>query len=81
MRAAIPDDTAVPEPLVTRKEVLGRADLGVDEKKVYPLVDGARSVGAIVEEARLGEFESYAALFQLLSAGLIKLDGSIAVAS
>jgi hypothetical protein len=74
----MPDDTAVPEPLATLKEVLGRADLGADEKKVYPLVDGTRSVGGILEEARLGEFETYAALFQLLSAGMIKLDSDVA---
>ncbi|HEV8122341.1 MAG TPA: DUF4388 domain-containing protein [Candidatus Polarisedimenticolia bacterium] len=78
MRSAMPDDTAVPEPLATLKEVLGRADLGADEKKVYPLVDGTRSVGGILEEARLGEFETYAALFQLLSAGMIKLDSDVA---
>jgi len=73
MRDAIPDDNGVPEPLVRADEVAKRADLGGDEKKVFPLVNGSRTVADIVEQARLGEFESYAALFQLLTAGLVRL--------
>jgi len=80
MRAALPDDQAIPEPMISARDLSARADIGADEKKVYPLVTGSRTVAEIVDQAHLGEFESYAALFQLLTAGAIRLPASSAAA-
>ncbi len=73
LRAAIPDDHAIVQPVLRPQEVSTRADLSAEEKKIYPLVDGVKSVGEIVEQARLGEFEAFSALFQLLSSGAVRL--------
>jgi hypothetical protein len=81
MRAAIPDDHALVEGVLPPAAVARRADLGAGEKKIYPLADGTRTVGEIVEQARLGEFETYAALFQLLSAGAIRIAAAPLAAS
>jgi hypothetical protein len=72
LRAALPDDHAILEPLASQKEVAARTDLGGDEHKIFPLVDGVRALGEVVEMAHLGEFESYAAVFQLVAAGLVR---------
>jgi hypothetical protein len=60
-------------PVVRAQDVTARADLGADEKKIFPLVDGVKCVGEIVEQARLGEFEAFSALFQLLTSGAVRL--------
>jgi uncharacterized protein DUF4388 len=73
LRAAIPNDHAVVQVVMAPVAVAKRTDLGAEEKKLYPLVDGIRTVGEIVEQARLGEFEAYSALFGLLNAGAIRL--------
>jgi hypothetical protein len=80
IRAAFPDDDGVIEPTATADEVNGRPDLTADEKRVFPLVDGSRTLGEIVNLARLGEFECYSALFALLSAGALRLQGAPAAA-
>ncbi|MFZ2491971.1 MAG: DUF4388 domain-containing protein [Thermoanaerobaculia bacterium] len=43
-----------------------------EEKSIYDLVDGTRSVGDIVEVARLPEFDTNKALFELLTRDLIE---------
>ena len=64
----------VPRPVPGKGDLSRRDDLGDSERKIYPLVDGSRSIIEIVESARLGEFEAYAALHQLLSVDLIRFD-------
>lgn len=81
LRAAIPDDHAVVQGLVSPGTVAKRTDLGAQEKKLYPLVDGNRTVGEIVEQARLGEFEAYSALFQLFTAGAVRFAATPLAAS
>ncbi len=73
IRAALPDDSAVLRPARQAPEVEARTDLGPEEKKVYPLIDGSRTLGEIVDLARLGEFECYSALFRLQAAGAVRL--------
>jgi Domain of unknown function (DUF4388) len=73
LRAALPDDHAVIEAALPPRAVEARPDLPAEAKKVYPLVDGRRTVGEIVEQARLGEFEAFSALFALLEAGAVRL--------
>ena len=76
IRTVLPDDSAVLRPARQTPDVESRPDLGAEEKKIYPLVDGSRTVGEIVDLARLGEFESYSALFRLQAAGAIRLTRS-----
>jgi hypothetical protein len=76
IRASFPDDDAVIEPQLPVEEVNGRPDLTAEEKRVFPLVDGARTLGEIVNLARLGEYECYSALFALLSAGALLVQGA-----
>ena len=73
LRTAIPNDHVLVEPVLHPGAVAKRADLGAEEKKLYPLVDGNRTVGELVEQARLGEFEAYTALFKLMTAGAVRL--------
>ena len=73
LRAALPDDHAVIEAALPPRAVDARPDLPAEAKKVYPLVDGRRTVSEIVEQARLGEFEAFSALFALLEAGAVRL--------
>lgn len=81
IRSVLPDDHAVPRPVWKPAEVEKRNDLGEAEKKIYPLVDGGRSILEIVESARLGEFEAYSALQQLLAAGVIRFEAMAAAAN
>jgi len=80
IRASLPDDALVLEPLLPAAEVAARPDLESDDKKTYPLVDGSRTLGDIANLARLGEFECYAALFRLLAAGAVRIRGGAAQA-
>ncbi len=57
-------------------EVASRPELTADEKRVYPLIDGTRTLGEIVSLARLGEFECYSALFALSAAGAIVIQSA-----
>ena len=50
-----------------------RADLSAEEKRVYPLIDGARTLAEIIDQARLGEFECHLSLFRLFSLGVARL--------
>ncbi len=76
IRATFPDDSVVLEPALPPGEVASRPDLASDEKSVFPLADGRRTLGEIANLARLGEFECYSALFNLVSAGALRLRGS-----
>jgi uncharacterized protein DUF4388 len=73
LRSALPDDHAVPQPTVRTVDLATRRDVAEDPRRLYPLIDGTRTIAEIVESARLGEFEAYAALHQLLTAGLIRI--------
>jgi uncharacterized protein DUF4388 len=73
LRGALPDDHMVPQPAAKVAELAKRSDIGDAERRIFPLVDGSRSIAEIVESARLGEFEAYTALHQLLIARLIKV--------
>jgi len=73
LRSALPDDHAIPEPAAKVADLASRTDVGDAERRLLPLVDGSRSIAEIVESARLGEFEAYTALHQLLASGLIRV--------
>lgn len=81
IRATFPDDSVVLEAALRPGEVATRPDLSADEKSLFPLVDGRRSLGEIANLARLGEFECYSALFNLLSVGALRMHGSGGVAA
>jgi hypothetical protein len=51
------------------------ASLGEDEKELFGLVDGRRSLGELVAEAPFSDFEAYEALFRLIEAGWIEIMG------
>ncbi len=76
IRATFPDDSAVLEPGLSAGEVATRPDLTAEEKALYPLADGRRALGEIANLARLGEFECYSALFNLVSTGALRLRGA-----
>ncbi|MFQ5876845.1 MAG: DUF4388 domain-containing protein [Acidobacteriota bacterium] len=77
-RAVLPDDAMVLEPLLPATQLGERPDLTPEDKRIYPLVDGTRTIGEIVGLARLGEFECYAALFALHAAGAVRIRGAAA---
>jgi hypothetical protein len=81
IRAALPDDSAVLVPLRPVKEIASHPDLCDEEKRIYALLDGTRPVGEVVDLARLGEFECYAALFRLQVVGVARIAGVPAPAS
>jgi hypothetical protein len=49
--------------------------LGEDEKELFGLVDGLRTLGEVVSEAPFTDFEAYEALFRLIEAGWIEIQG------
>jgi hypothetical protein len=51
------------------------AALTEEEKELFGLVDGRRTLGELVEEAPLTDFEAYEALFRLVEAGWIEVEG------
>lgn len=51
------------------------ADLTEEEKELFGLVDGRRTLGELVTEASLTEYEAYEALFRLVEAGWIEIQG------
>jgi hypothetical protein len=73
VRAALPDDQTVLLPAARAEDLAPRRDLDDDGRRLYPLIDGSRTIAEIVESARLGEFEAYSALHRLLALGLIRL--------
>jgi hypothetical protein len=76
IRATFPDDGIVLEPTGTPEHIAARPDLGADEKTVFPLIDGRRTLGEIANLARLGEFECYSSLFNLVSAAAARVRGA-----
>ena len=80
IRAALPDDGLVLEPTRPVDEVEAHPDLTTEDKKVYPVIDGTRTVGEVVDQARMGEFECYSSLFRLLAMGVVRLAGTPAAA-
>ncbi len=73
IRAVFPDDSIVLEPVPAKGQAASRPDLGAEEKKLLSLAEGTRNLAEIASLARLGEFESYSLLFNLVSAGLLKV--------
>jgi hypothetical protein len=55
--------------------------LSRDEAAVYELIDGRRTVQAIIDSARLGDFETCRILYDLLSRNLIVSEADPAVAA
>jgi hypothetical protein len=55
------------------------AALSEEEKELFGLVDGRRTLGELVQEAPLTDFEAYEALFRLVEAGWIEIQGRRAV--
>ncbi len=51
------------------------ASLSEEEKELFGLVDGRRTLGELVSEAPLTDFEAYEALFRLVDAGWIEIQG------
>ena len=51
------------------------AALSEEEKELFGLVDGRRTLGELVAESALTEYEAYEALFRLVEAGWIELQG------
>jgi hypothetical protein len=51
------------------------APLGEEEKELFGLVDGRRTLGELVLEAPFNDFEAYEALFRLIEAGWIEIQG------
>lgn len=76
IRTVFPDDSVILEPALAPAAVAARPDLGPEDKKILALVDGSRPLGEIANLARQGEFETCSLLFNLLSAGVLRLHGS-----
>ena len=51
------------------------ASLGEDEKELFGLVDGRRALGELIHESPFTDFEAYEALFRLIEAGWIEIQG------
>ena len=49
--------------------------LGEEEKELFGLVDGRRTLGELVLEAPFNDFEAYEALYRLIEAGWIDIQG------
>jgi hypothetical protein len=78
--AVFPDESAPLEPILAAPAIAGRPDLTPDDKKIFSLVDGRRSLTEVVTMSRMGEFEAYASLFALHSAGALRARGTKAPA-
>lgn len=76
MRASFPDDRIVLEPAIAPAALAARPDLGPDDKKVFTLVDGKRTLEEIIGQARQGEFECFTSLFNLHAAGAVRIRGA-----
>src|SRR5262245_14570766 len=73
IRAIFPDDNVVLEPVLAPGQVGSRPDLGPEDRKVLAVVDGSRTLAEISTLVRQGEFECYSALFNLVSAGILRV--------
>ncbi len=51
------------------------ASLSEEEKELFGLVDGRRTLGELVAEAPLNEYEAFEALYRLVEAGWIEIQG------
>ncbi len=51
------------------------ASLSEEEKELFGLVDGRRTLGELVAESPLNEYEAFEALFRLVEAGWIEIQG------
>ena len=51
------------------------AALGEDEKELFGLVDGRRALGELIHVAPFTDYEAYEALFRLIEAGWIEIQG------
>src|SRR5688572_21521085 len=51
------------------------AALSEEEKELFGLVDGRRALGELLAESSLTDYEAYEALFRLVEAGWIELQG------
>ncbi len=76
IRATFPDDAVVLEPALPSGEVKSKPELSADEKSVFALADGTRTLAEIAGVARLGELECYSALFNLCSFGALRIRGT-----
>lgn len=75
IRTLFPDDSVVLEPALGPAEMAARPDLGPEDKKILAQVDGSRPLNEIANLARQGEFETYSLLFNLMSAGVLRVRG------
>ncbi len=69
----IPNFSIVFEPMIGNAEELTRRGLSEIDMKVFPLVDGRRTVQDIIDASCLGEFDVAKSLFILLSVDLIRI--------
>jgi len=73
IRTVFVDDSVVLEPALAPDQIGARPDLGSEENKLLALVDASRSLAEIASLARQGEFECYSLLFNLVSAGILRV--------
>jgi uncharacterized protein DUF4388 len=73
IRTVFPDDSLVLEPALGPQHVGARPDLGAEDKKLLAVIDGSRTLAEIAALSRQGEFECYTVLFNLFSAGVLRL--------
>lgn len=76
MRATFPNDTLILEPAVGAGEAAGRPDLNAEDKKIFALIDGNRTLEDIIGLARQGEFECFTSFFSLHAAGVVRIKGA-----
>lgn len=72
-RQKIPSDAVILAPVKALEEVARSVELSDFEKTVVGLVDGRRTVREVVVLAGRDEFDSWQALYSLLSAGVIRI--------
>jgi hypothetical protein len=80
IRERIPDPALVPALRLSAEEIGRRVELRDHDQRVLALIDGKRSVRALVQESGAGEFETQLALLGLVSAGYVDLRGGAAAA-
>jgi CheY-like chemotaxis protein len=68
----IPNFTIVFEPMIGDAEELTTRGMSATDMKVFSLIDGKRTVQAIVDESCLSEFDVAKSMFILLSVNLIR---------
>ncbi|HEX9135829.1 MAG TPA: DUF4388 domain-containing protein, partial [Nitrospirota bacterium] len=68
----IPNFTIVFEPMIGDADELTTRGMSDTDMKVFSLIDGKRTVQAIIDDSRLSEFEVAKSMFILLSVNLIR---------